>query len=90
MHFDLIGQALFFYFRYANLRNTGAWVPQSVKCLPLDFSSGYDLTVCEMEPCIRLCIDSAEPAWEAWDSLSPSLSAPPLLVLTLPLSQINK
>ena len=67
---------------------------QLVKCLILDFSSGHDLTVYEMEPRIRLCADSAEPAW---DSLPPSLSAPPLLTcacmrsLALSLSQkINK
>ena len=30
------------------------------------------------ELCVGLCADSAEPAW---DSLSPSLSAPPQLVL---------
>ena len=43
---------------------------QSVKCLTLDFGSGYDLTVCEFEPHMGLCTDSMEPAW---DSLSPSL-----------------
>ena len=51
-----------------------AWVAQSVKCLILDFGSGHDLTGHESEPCVGLCADSAEPAW---DSLSPSLSAPP-------------
>ena len=44
---------------------------QSVKCLILDFGSGHDLTVHEFEPRIRLCADSAEPAW---DSLSLPLS----------------
>ena len=33
-----------------------------------------------IEPYIRVCADSAEPAW---DSLSPSLSTPPLLKLSL-------
>ena len=47
---------------------------QSVKHLNLDFSSGHDLNVDELEPDIGLCVDSAEPAW---DSLSPLLSAPP-------------
>ena len=37
---------------------------QLAKRLTLDFGSGRDLTVCEMEP-------------HAWDSLSPSLPAPP-------------
>ena len=53
---------------------------QLVKHLTLDFSSGHDLMVHEFEPCIGLCDGSAEPAW---DSLSPSLSAPPLLALYL-------
>ena len=48
---------------------------QSVKGLTLDFGSGHDLTVCGIEPCIRFCAESAEPAS---DSLSPSLSEPPL------------
>ena len=67
----------------------GAWVAQSVKCPTLDFSSGHDLRVHGFEPCIGLCADIAEPAW---DSLSPSLSAPPLLSLSLcsSLSQKNK
>ena len=46
---------------------------QLVECLTLDFGSGRDLTVGEFEPLIRLCADSAE---SAWDSLSPSFSAP--------------
>ena len=50
---------------------------QWVKCPTLDFSSGHDLTVCEFDPRIRLCADSVEPAW---DSLSPYLSAPTLLL----------
>ena len=57
----------------------GAWVAQRVKCPTLDFHSGRDLVVCEF----RLCGDSTEPAW---DSLSPSLSAPHLLLLSLSLS----
>ena len=40
----------------------------------LDFGSGHDLTVRELEPRVRLYTDSVEPAW---DSFSPSLSAPP-------------
>ena len=56
---------------------------QSVKHLTLDFGSGHDLTVHETETHIRLCADSMDPAW---DSLSPSLSLPPPLVLSLFLS----
>ena len=65
-------------------RSWGAWVAQSVKHPTLDLSSGHDLTVCEFEPHIRLHADSVEPAW---DSLSPSLSAPPPLALSLSLSK---
>ena len=46
----------------------GAWVVRLVKPLTFDLSSGHDLTVGEMKPCIRLCVDSTE---LAWDSLSP-------------------
>ena len=56
----------------------GIWVAQSVKHLTLGFCSGHELMVCEFEPRIRLCAESVEPAW---DSLSPSLSAPTLLAL---------
>ena len=59
----------------------GTWLAQSAKHWALDFNSGYDLTVHEIEPCIRLYAGSEEPAW---DSLSPSLSAPPHL-FSLPL-----
>ena len=52
----------------------------------LDFSSGFDLTVCKFEPHVGSCVDSAEPAW---NSLSPSLSLPLLCLHTLPLN-INK
>ena len=60
----------------------GAWVAQSVMHLTLGFGSGHDLIVCGINPCVRVHADSAEPAW---DSLSPSLSAPPLLMLALSL-----
>ena len=56
----------------------GAWGAQLVKSSTLDFSSGYDLIVHEIEPRLRLCEDSVVPAW---DSLSPSLYAPPSLML---------
>ena len=51
-------------------------VAPSVKRPTLDFGSGHDLMVCGFEPHVGLCADSTEPAW---DALSPSLSAPPLL-----------
>ena len=50
----------------------GIWVVQLVKHLTLDFGSGHDLAVHEIEPCIGLCTDSVE---TAWDSLSSSLFA---------------
>ena len=56
---------------------------QSVEHLALGFSSGHDLTVREFEPHIGLFADSVEPAL---DSLSPSLSAPPLLTFLHSLS----
>ena len=45
----------------------GTGVAQSVEHLTLGFCSGHGLTVRGLEPHVRLCTDSAEPAW---DSLS--------------------
>ena len=56
---------------------------QLVEHPTLGFGSGRDLMVCGIELCVRLSTDSTEPAW---DALSPSLSTPPLLMLS-PLSQ---
>ena len=66
----------------------GAWVAQSVKHPILDFSSGHDLMVREVELYIGLQANRAEPAY---DSLSPSLSAPlqPSLSFSVSL-KINK
>ena len=47
-----------------------------------DFGSGHDLTVHGFKPRFGLCADSSEPG-AASDSVSPSLSAPPSLVLAL-------
>ena len=41
----------------------GAWVAQMVKCPTLDFGSGHDLTLHEIEPWVWLCTNSTEPAW---------------------------
>ena len=61
---------------------------QWVKRLTLDFGSGQEIVVHEIEPQVRLSADSTEPAW---DSLSPSLPSPPLLVHARNLSfKINK
>ena len=53
---------------------------QLVRDPTLDFGSGHDLMVHGIEPLVGLCADSAE---LALDSLSPSLSAPSLLTLSL-------
>ena len=58
----------------------GARVAQWFKGLTLDFTSGHDLSVSEIQP----GTDSAEPLR---DSLYPSLFLPPPLSLSLPLSQ---
>ena len=55
--------------------------------LTLDFGSGHDLMVHAIEPHIQLCTDSTEPAW---DSLSPSLTAPPQLMQACSLKKTNK
>ena len=62
----------------------GTGVAQSVKRPALGFGSAHDLTVCEFEPCIGLSAVSAEPTS---DPLSPSLLAPPLLILSPSLSK---
>ena len=64
----------------------GARVVQSVRCPTLGFGSGHDLTVYEFEPHVRLYAIRVEPAW---DSLSPSLFAPPLCTLSLSVSKTN-
>ena len=56
-----------------------------------DFGSGHDPVVHGFEPPVGLCADSSEPG-PASDSVSPSLSAHPLLAfsLSLSLSKINE
>ena len=61
-----------------------------VKYPALDIGSGHDLTIDGFKALIGFSTDNMEPAW---DSLSPSLSAPPPLswVQSLSLSfKINK
>ena len=53
---------------------------QAVKHPTLDYRSGRDVTIREFEPHIGFCSSSVEPAW---DSLPPSLSAPPPLLCSL-------
>ena len=47
---------------------------QLVEYLTFDLGLGHDLTVHEIEPCVGLCVDSMEPAW---DSLSLSFCPSP-------------
>ena len=54
----------------------GTRVAHWAKRLTLDFGSGHDLGVPGFKPHIGLHPDHVKPAW---NSLSPSLSAPPLL-----------
>ena len=56
----------------------------SGKCPTVDFGSGHDLMVCGIGPCVGLCADGKE---LAWDSLSLSLSAPPLFAHALSLNK---
>ena len=56
---------------------------QWVKRPTLDVGSGHGLRVCELEPQVGLWADSTEPPW---DSVSPSLSAPPLFLCARSLS----
>ena len=61
---------------------------QSVKAS--DFGSGHDLAVCESEPHVRLCADSSESGACVGFCVSLSLSVPPLLIICLYLSKMNK
>ena len=74
------------YTLYYNNNNRKGWVVQSVKRQTLDFVSGQDLTVPEIEPRVGLCPDSVEPAWDSL-SLSLSLSLPLSCLSTLSLSK---
>ena len=65
-------------------KNARLGVPGWLIQFMLRSGSGHDRTVHEFEPHDRLCADNVEPAS---DSVSPSRSAPPLLVLSLLLSQ---
>ena len=55
-----------------------------------DFGSGHDLAIRGFEPRASGSVLTAQSLEPASDSVSPSLSAPPLLVLCLSLSLKNK
>ena len=59
-------------------------MPQLVKPPTLDFSSGYDLIGHDLPDLTSGSVCNVEPAW---DSLFPSLSAPPLLTLSLKINE---
>ena len=63
----------------------GTWVAQATE--RPTFGSGHDLMVCGFKPCIRLSAVSVEPTL---DPLSPFLSAPPLLTLSLENKEVFK
>ena len=67
-------------------KSWGVWVAQCIKCPILDFGSGHDLMVGEVEPHIGLCTDNVEPAWDSL-SLPLSLPLPCSCSLSLSLSQ---
>ena len=54
-----------------------------------DFGSGHDLMVRGFEPCVGSVL-TAQSLEAALDSVSPPLSAPPLLMLHVSLSLNNK
>ena len=65
--------------------NLGGWadrMPPDNRCMSLDFHSGHELMVREFQPHVGLCNDSVEPVE---DSMSPSVSGPPLFSLSLSL-----
>ena len=55
-----------------------------LSALTLDFGLGHDLMAPGIEPCLGVCADSVEPAW---DSLSPSLFLCPSLAFSLSLNK---
>ena len=70
------------------LESRGAWVAPLVERPTLDFCSGLNVTAREFKPCLGLCADSTEAAWDSLPlSLSLSLSVPPPLSLSHSLSQ---
>ena len=72
----------------------GTWVAQSAKHPTLDFNSGQDLIIRELEPCVLLHAVRVEPAW---DASPPSLCPPPpahvrahVYVLSLEINKLKK
>ena len=68
----------------------GTWMAQSVKRLTLDFNSGHDLMVYEINPHIRLCADIMEPAWDSLSLLFSLGSSPSLSLKKKPKNKVEK
>ena len=60
---------------------------QPVKRRTLDLGPGNDLLICEFEPRVEVCADSAEPAWDPLPLLSLCASLARSRSLSLSLSQ---
>ena len=58
-------------FRFHHYTYVLVWCLGDLVSLTLDFGSGHDLTVCEFEPCVGLCTDNVEPAWDSLSFLPP-------------------
>ena len=67
-------------------KQRGVWVAQAAKWPTVDFSSGHDLTVPELEPQDGLCADGAGPAWGC---LPLSLPLSCLLFISLKVNKIK-
>ena len=77
-------------FHFQNDKNVGVPRWLSHLCLTLDFGSGHDLTVQEIEPHVRLRAAMVE---SAWDSFSLSLCPSPTsfsLSFSLKINKLNK
>ena len=77
-NYVMLGKLLLLFFKFFIYKSglRGFWVAQSVKCLTLDFGSGHDLMVCEIETHVGLCTDSVEPAWDTLFLSLPLLHLP--------------
>ena len=67
------------------------YMAQSVKRVTLDFGSGQDLTVRELEPRTGLCAGSAKPAWASVSvPLCPSSAHAHCLTLSLSINKLKR
>ena len=73
------------HFRKQIMEGEPGWLSQL--SIQLDFSSGHDLTIHEIETHDALCTDSVDPAW---DSLSLCPSPAHVLSLSLKINKLKK